>query len=171
MGAVELISLYDTLFKVSLFIALLGFGLAIFFFFYFDIRTVYELMTGKAKQDTVRRMAEQNAKTGNLRNQFAFTGPMTKGKTGKTGRRGMTDTLTQEIHHTIQQPAEAETTYLSDEPQMNTTVLANDDQMNTTVLAEENFQSAMTQTLSAPVGQFRFMMTENTLVIHTDEII
>ena len=56
MNAVEMISLYGNLFYVSLAIAVVGLGLAVFFFFYFDIPTVHALMTGKAKEETIRRI-------------------------------------------------------------------------------------------------------------------
>jgi len=162
MTAAELISLYDTLFNVSLCIALLGLGLSVFLFFYFDIRTVYALMTGKAKQETIRRMAEQNAKTGNLRNQYLHTGPTGRtGKTGKSGPLGFTGSLTEQIAPTpVQQAVEPETA-----------VLVEDVVMETNVLNAASAQTVETAVLSTPANQFRFLLTENTLVIHTDEII
>lgn len=73
MNAAEEIALYNDLFYVSLVVAIIGLGFAIFFFFYFKIPVVFALMTGSAKRETLQRMEEQNARTGKLRS--AHTGP------------------------------------------------------------------------------------------------
>lgn len=150
MSAVELISLYRTLFFVSLGIALLGLVLAVFFFFFFDIRTVYAMMTGRAKEQTVRRMAEQNAKTGNLRKQHIHTGPT--GETGQTKGSAKVEVLIQP-----EAPAASETVVLQPDTAGETVVL-------------ENSTADETAVLSAHSG-FCFDLTETTLVIHTNEII
>ena len=80
----ELISLFTTLAYVFMGIAILGLALAVFFFFYFDIPTVYITMTGKAKKDTIRKMEEENFKSGKLRYQY----PATTGKTKRSGKLG-----------------------------------------------------------------------------------
>lgn len=77
MNAAEQISLYENLVYVSLVVAIVGLGFAIFFFFYFKIPVVFALMTGSAKRETLQRMEQQNAKTGKLRS--AHTGPTGSG--------------------------------------------------------------------------------------------
>ena len=195
MNAVEMISLYGTLFYVSLAVAVVGLALAVFFFFFFDIPTVYALMTGKAKEDTIRRMAEQNAKTGNLRNQYIHTGPT--GRTGKTKGSGNTGGLTQNVaQHQVQQPqpaAAGQTAPLAEPERYETSVLQTPTQ-ETTILSEAapetqvlgygNAEAGETAMLSNPgtyapqaaapaqmPSGFRFDVTESTLVIHTNEII
>lgn len=129
MNAVEMISLYGNLFYVSMAIAVVGLGLSVFFFFYFDIPTVYALMTGKAKEDTIRRMAEQNAKTGTLKNQYIHTGP-----TGKTGKNGNSGPMTQNVARSAPQPvADGQTAPLAAPEQNETTILQTATQ-ETTVL-------------------------------------
>lgn len=165
MSAIELIALYKRLFYVSLGVAILGLVLAVFFFFFFDIRTVYALMTGKAKEKTVRRMAEQNAKTGNLRNQHIHTGPT--GKTGKTG-------VKREVVPPPKQPEgqSAGAANGQTEQAVSETTVLQPEAAQTTVL-QDNDQVGQTSILEKPEtkGSYRFDVTENTLVIHTDEII
>lgn len=162
MSAIELIALYKRLFYVSLGVAVLGLVLAVFFFFFFDIRTVYALMTGKAKEKTVRRMAEQNAKTGNLRNQHIHTGPT--GKTGRTGPKTAPAVAQPQAQATpamaVQPEPAAETAVLQPEAG-ETSVLQSDEAMGQTSILEKPDTK----------GSYRFDVTENTLVIHTDEII
>ena len=185
MNAVELIALYGNLFYVSVGIAVVGLGLAIFFFFYFDIPTVYALMTGKAKEDTIRRMAEQNAKTGNLRNPYGVTG---KNKApGSTGP--LTQNVSQPVQHTIQSPVSDQTVPLAEPERYETSVLQTpvaettilrDDAPETQILGYEPEAGATAVLDKAPYvnepvapaySDFRFTLTENTLVIHTNEII
>lgn len=165
MNEIQLISLYSTLFYVSMAVAIVGLGLAVFFFWFFDIPTVYALMTGKAKENTIRRMAEQNAKTGTLRNQHIHTGP-----TGRTGK-------TKSSAELVQQPQPAvEQTVPAAEPEIDeTSVLQNS--VETVVLNQSGADAGETALLSAapapdpvPAG-FRFCVTESTIVIHTDEMI
>ena len=159
MNAVEMISLYGTLFYVSLGVALLGLALAVFFFFYFDIRTVYALMTGKAKADTIRRMNEQNQKTGNLRNAYIHTGP--------TGRTGKTTATASAVPAEAPEATAGQTAPLAPHDSMETTVLQQEDMAETTILQPED--TAETTVLGH--SGIRFDLTESTLVIHTDEII
>jgi len=85
------IAIYNTLFYVFLGITALGLVLSIFFFFYFDIPTTRAMLTGKAKQNTIRRMEEKNAKTGELKYQYpSTTADMApRGRTGRTGQTGV----------------------------------------------------------------------------------
>lgn len=168
MDAIEKISLYGTMFYVFMGIAVLGFVLAVFFFFYFDIPTVYAMMTGKAKRETVRRMEEENAKTGKLRNYYGNTG-----KTGKTGKKRnveVVNPVTREYPSPAVAGERPETSVLSSKT-METAVLHPDTQ-ETEILSTQYIPSAdKTEILREPVQDSLFQVTETTLVIHTDEMI
>jgi len=175
------ISLYNTLFYVSMGVAALGLAMAVFFFFYFDIPAVYAMMTGKARKETVRRMEEQNARTGRLRMEHGHSGRTGRtGHTSRTGRTGRTGKFrSAEVVHpealvpqvpeqrpdtgvlSVQTP---ETSVLAEET--GATVMLNRNVPQDTTWAEE------TEVLHTPArNSFPFHMTETTLVIHTDEII
>lgn len=155
MDAVQLIKLYETLFYVSLALTILGLGLAVFFFFFFDIRTVFAMETGKARNDTIRRMMEQNAKTGNLRTTYT-------GNTGRTGATGRTSG--KRVTHP-EPKVEVLSKTASDVEQ--TTVLQTPAAEETMLLQREEVQETVMLKKRAP--DFRFELTENTVVIHTDE--
>lgn len=174
MEAVERIPIYNTLFYVSLGVAILGLILAAFFFFYFNIPTVRAMMTGKAKKDTIRRMEEQNAKTGRLRAPISGT----MGKTGSTGRTQpqtpvQKQAVTQPVPHTTEdvrpetqvlQTAVPETAVLQSSA-LETTVLGQETKIQEEECGKTEMLHPMEQT------QFRFLVTETTLVVHTDEVI
>lgn len=170
MDAVELIQLYETLFYVSVALTVLGFGLAVFFFFFFRIPDVRALMTGKARADTVRRIEEQNAKTGTLRTPA----PGTSGEIGRSGRIGRTSRIGRAVIEPPPQPQQnaeqsvqySEETAVLQNDAADTSVLATD----ATVVLHRDHTEETTVLTRVPEG-FRFNITEATLVIHTDEII
>ena len=184
MNAAEQISLFNTLFYVSMSLTIVGLALAVFFFFYFDIPRVHAMMTGKAKRDTIRKMEEQNAMTGKLRmNYTGYTGetgdPARTGKLGRTGRTGRTGEI-QESR--IQNPAPAPQQHDQETVTPETAVLQTN-APETEVLYENAGETAIlgaapvqeeageTAVLNHDLGGFRFQITETTLVIHTNEII
>lgn len=177
------ISLLNTLFYVSMAVAVMGLVLAIFFFFYFDIPTVYAMMTGKARKETVRRMEEQNARTGRLRTVHGHTEKTGKtGKIGKTGRTGMTGKVrSAEVAHPAAPAYQPQPAAYQD--RMETSVLSQA-APETNVLGSTTAETAMlnrpapaaqesnqTTILHQAAPAIPFYMTETTLVIHTDEII
>lgn len=68
--AEQLISLYHTGFIVCLCLAILFAVLSVIIFFVFDIRGVFDFMTGRAEKRTIRKMEEENARTGKLREEY-----------------------------------------------------------------------------------------------------
>lgn len=168
MNALAQISLYNNLFYVFLGIAVLGFVLSVFFFFYFDIPTVYAMMTGKARKDTIRRMEEQNAKTGNLR----FRSPSQSGQTVKSGAADRSGNTGKPRSARPSPPAE---TAVLQTAAPETAVLQNE--TGRTVLLHSNGPSAQSESpaQAQPVQpeqrSFRFQVTETTVVIHTNEFI
>lgn len=184
MNAVEQISLFNTLFYVSMGLAIAGLALAVFFFFYFDIPRVYAMMTGKAKRDTIRKMEEQNAMTGRLRaNYTGYTGetgdPARTGKLGRTGRTGKTGQVRNvEIQHpapvpvqSYQEAAAPETAVL--QAYAPETEVLYENAGETAILGGAPVQqdAGETAVLKHDLDGFRFQVTETTLVIHTNEII
>lgn len=163
MDSVQQMSLFSTLVKVSAAVAILGFVLAVLFFFLFDIRGIYALRTGKAKRETIERMAEQHSKTGRLHKASGrikdAAGPVVQAPSQirtadiQTDAFGMTEM--------VGRPQTYETSVLQTTG-METSVL--------TAVQQEN----ETSVLSAAVpreSSIRFEITESTLVIHTNEII
>lgn len=161
MDPVKMISLYETLFFVSMGIAILGLALAVFFFIRFDIRTVYLLMTGKAKDETIRRMTEQNAKTGNLR-YSAY------GKSGSLGgAKAVSGPLSQEFSGEIKESPQVS----APEPVSETTVLGGDAAETSVLVPEDAGATAvLTREAAEPaVPNFRFEVTESTVSVNTNE--
>lgn len=151
------ISLFNTLFYVSLAVAALGLGFAIFFFFFFDIRSVHARLTGRAKEKTIRKMLEQNAKTGNLRPAPMF-------HTGPTGQTGETS------GPIIKQPKTARTKPTKQTEEYETVVLQSSESGQTAPLSVEMAPDYVQggQQMPSDIG---FELSENTVLIHTDEII
>lgn len=181
MDAAAKMQLFETLFYVSTAIMVIGFGLAIFFFFYFDIRSVRALMTGKAKRDVIQRMAEQNARTGSLR---ATTGSTRDPSVPVVQHpsRVVTADIQSSAPVVAAPAAQAETTVLVNNEE--TTILNNAE--DTTVLSAhsapaaepqpqaEEYSGETTILTAAPAPAapaIRFDITESALVIHTNEII
>lgn len=185
MDAVELISLYNTLFYVFLGIAALGLALTVFFFFYFDIPTVYAMITGKAREQTIQRMQEKHAKTGNLRFQYpGHTGDMKSGHTGRIGhsrRLARSERLSRNSHsgelgtetgaaanaqvaNILAQAAEPETAVLQTEASETSVLGAAVVQIPK---SDELGQTEMLQPKAAV--NFRFEVTQTNVLIHTEE--
>lgn len=182
------ISLLNTLFYVSAAIAALGLFLSVFFFFYFDIPTVRAMMTGRVRQETVRRMAELNARTGRLRTEKENSGRLGRsgrlgksgklgnsGRLGRSGRLGKTEetAAAEQVHinpTVYQHPQRLDTSVLTVETP-DTAVL--DTSQAETVILNRPGQDPQPQPAAAPVAvnTVAFCVTETTLVIHTDEIL
>lgn len=70
METEQLIGLYHTGFIVCLILTILFVALSVLLFFKLRIRDVFNFMTGRAEKMTIRRMEEENAKTGKLRQEY-----------------------------------------------------------------------------------------------------
>ena len=177
MEAVNQIQLYSVLFYISLAVTLVGLGLAVFFFFYFDIRNVRAIMTGSAKQKEIEKLNKRNAMTGKLTtDSLNMSGHLT-GQTGPIGP-------------VIQNPAPAnsgasettvlapdsettETTILTpDSGSAETSVLSPDDECPTAILgAAETGHPAAAAAPQQPAPRIRFEVTQSVMEIHTNEYI
>lgn len=186
MDAIARIELYNQLFYVSAVIAVVGFLLAVFFFFLFDIPGIIAMMTGKARKQTIREMEAESARSGSIRFQYpkAHTeGIGRKGKTGRTGKTGHTKRSSgipetapppKSSDFPAQKPPERRPeTVVLNTPAPDTAVLAQNaqDTVPLQVAAARAADSGKTEILTQSVVGFRFQMTENTMVIHTDEMI
>lgn len=203
MEALQNISLFQNLIYVSYALMALGLGLAIFFFFYFKIPDVFMMMTGRAKKETVQRIAEENFKTGKLR-MGPVTGPTKRSGNLKSGglkchtgsiaavhissdtgpvtepQADNTTILAEQTPETDVLSQGSETTVLSEQIQetsvlshggFETAPLNHSVPGNEVLTAEEELPASYGETsiLSQTAPQIRFEITENTLVIHTDE--
>ena len=163
MEALESISLYQNLVYISYAVAVIGLGLSVFFFFYYNIPDVFRLMTGRGKQEKLKKISEENFKTGNIRFN-STTGP-TKHSNNARGHTGSIAAVhikseSQELTEPV-----AETSVL-EKPVGETTVLENPEQ-ETTVLLHRQDAPAATQ--PAAVKDIHFQVVEQTMLIHTDE--
>ena len=162
MTAQAQIELFGALFYVCMVIAIIGLGLAVLFFFIFDIPSVYALMTGKAKRQTVERMAEQNSKTGRLQQtpvseNIRGAGPVVQNPVAATIDE-----------HTAQLDVVADTTILTE--QAAETAVLSAQAAETSVLSRRNSAARQERQVNA-APRIHFEITEDTLVIHTAEII
>lgn len=145
MNAQSMIAAYNTGFTVCLVITVLAVASAVFLFFKFDIRTIFAIRTGRAERQTIEKLREANARTGTLRPApEAYTAEGVAAPTAETtplAQTGQTGA------------AAAETTPLAQTP-----------------AAAPPAAAAAEVTAPLPPG-IRFVITENTLIVHTDEVI
>ena len=146
----EVIALYDLLFWLSLGLAGIGLVFSILTFFVFDIRKIFAIKTGHAEKVSMQRTTEKNAATGKLKEDYSFEyNTMTMGrKTKKMFTTGKTGNTSKQVA--------AETTQLNQKP--------------APVSNEVTVPDVPVQ--EAPVHSSNgFVITENVMVIHTNEVI
>lgn len=66
-NAQSLIQIYNTGFIVCVIITIAAFLSSAFMFFKFDIRTIFAIRTGHAEKISIKKMEDENARTGMLR--------------------------------------------------------------------------------------------------------
>ena len=163
MGSIQT---FHTGFMACLIIMIVSVVAAVIMFFLFDIRTIFAIRTGRAQQRDMEKTREKNLKTDQLggRKRFVFgSGGLTGGgKTGRTDLHGRTGSIgkTEETGPAAAEPSNQPS---SDEILLETAPLAESDPGATTYLKQQAQQS-----IPLPAG-FVFNVTENTLVIHTEE--
>ena len=188
----RLISIYHTGFIVCAILLVVGIALAVLFFFMFDIRNVYMIRTGRAKQKTIEEMQARNLKTGKLSTSAPYTdsGELRKKdekrKTGafKTGAFRLPERRKVTVEPPKESPKHPQPASASSPGE---TVLLNEAPAGSGVAAsavrsapDPNFDPLATEVLStdkqaaepaASKTGFRFTITERTIVIHTSESI
>ena len=158
----------------------------IFFFFYFDIRSVYALMTGKAKRQTIERMAQNHNRTGRLQPvSGSVRDPSIPVVQNPLTERTSTQAKSDSTQQAPVYAAKAETVSLGMTPDTavlngtpDTTILGGTPEtmvlnaVDATAPAAGDTMVLSAQPAIAPVvPSIRFDVTESTLVIHTNEII
>lgn len=177
----QLITIYHTGFIASLVLLLTGIALAVLFFFIFDIRKIYMMRTGKAKQQTINEMKERNLKTGKLSVSSPYTDSgnlKRKEEKRKTGSFRITNPKPAQAVNAGSVSPSSETILAGPAPE--TAVLQSGvpesasiapqkiaDPLETAMLANSRNDSVPVRT--SPT--FRFTLTERTIVTHTTEII
>ena len=174
MNAIEL---YEKLFYVFAGMGALSLVLSVFLFFRFDIPQTFAMLTGKKRRKTIQEIENRNIQTGKLRqypkayteeqsphtarrrHTGAQSGPVKTGNTGKTRQ----DAARQKPAPRPV-PAERPETEVLSGPAAQTVILS-----KPTGITEDLGQTEILR----PVQEvnFYFQITENTVSIHTDELI
>lgn len=157
---------------VSIIISVVGIGLAVLMFFKYDIRTIHAIRTGKAEAISVRKMNEDNLKTGQIQKEIDLdftTGNLKskklKNKSGKLDKPVEFDTPDMETMPL----SEAQTDgaeYLIDETVIPSNAAAPVNESCTTVLHQREEQQEKCTEL--PI---KFDIIEEIIIIHTDEVV
>lgn len=195
----DLINIFQTCFQVCLAFTVLFFIITVILFFLFDIRTIFNIRTGRAKNKTIKEMQQANNKTGRLRvGGKTLTSKLEKAKKGIPKDTVFTPPPHKQLNNNYSQPtydnSGAPTDVLSDN-NPNTEVLR-EDFAQTELLSQnnsitvENYSSggnpttqlSQTDTVGASVNtdnnfsglssaDIHFCVTKNICIIHTDEVI
>ena len=192
----RLITIYHTGFIVCAILFVIGILLALAFFFMFDIRNIFLLRTGRAKQQTISEMQERNLRTGKLSEGSPYTdsGELKrkeeKRRTGafkssklKASKAGTAKTASAPPAGAAPGGPIAETAVLqSAGAAPETAVLQSEaapaasagksaqvynDPLQTAMLASSKRDEEPAQ----PKSSFKFTLTERTIIIHTTESI
>ncbi|MDD2980446.1 MAG: hypothetical protein PHN80_10780 [Hespellia sp.] len=71
----QMINIYHTAFIVSLILFIVFLAVTIFLFFFFDIRKIFDIRTGRGAKRKIQKMEEINAQTGKLRQDMVGQTP------------------------------------------------------------------------------------------------
>lgn len=188
MDVATKIETFNILFYVSMAVAILGLGMSIYFFFHYDIPSVWSFLTGSAKRKAIEEMKENDYRPGS----HAYSRiRQSSGKSSQGTRRpakqkrpaprsaqprmeDLSDSRSAEMQadETDVLSVSTETDVLAETSALNIQpVLKNE---GSEIQIRQDAQTASTEQLSisnAPASLFHFEITENTLVIHTDEYI
>ena len=194
----QLIAIYHTAFIVSALVMCIGLILAVAFFFLFDIKNIFMIRTGKAKQKSISEMQERNLQTGKLssspytdsgeirrkkekRKTGAFRVPDKKpGTVVQPAKRPMESTVPlQESgavgktdQTTLDSPLETSLLGTSSSNPSNDETLYQNESSQYEVQGTEVLGGGSDQPMPAQAGSgFKFTVTERTIVIHTNESI
>ena len=188
------LQLFQNLFYVFLGIAILGFLLTVLFFFLYRIPELFALVTGRTQKKTLERMRKRQSESSGSLRERASTGKelQASGVLAASTGLGTTKPITQELRQKqeaetgLSEGAEAtsllekapETSLLSG-PKLETTVLSRSlkEQWGRVVKneksADEKHQTTALAPLTASLGdkEFRFEITEESMLIHSQELI
>lgn len=184
MQAESNIELFGTLSTVCFVIAIVAFLLAAFFFFYFDIPTVFALKTGRAKKKTLERIQQQNSYTDKIRKE-AQAAPVHEAPSSQhviitnpdeTNKRNVDTVALNDSADTSLLQNETETALLKNEAE--TSLLKND--AETALLSSRDGETSLLNGASDLLAgakpsikdpSWQFELLEETVMIHTKELI
>ena len=174
MDAVARMQMFQKLFYVSLTLAGIGLGLAIFFFFYFNIREIYMIRSGKDRKNAVEDMTQRSARNGRLRRmnkqpqkQSGKPVDSVPAAAAPVAPAAAMDTMPlNQANSTYTEPVSEETTYLNEQA-----ATASFKEHTELLFGEETTELRSNQRAENAAAACGFVLTENTILIHTDEII
>lgn len=163
--AQQLIQAYRLGFNISAILTVLAILSAVFIFFKFDIRTIFSIRTGRAAKKTIEKMAMENAKTGRLRQDEILVTEGSAAHNAQSLSGGNIPPGTADEQTAPLGAAAAQTDVLAANCR--------------DVPHQPPFASGVPATpvtapiFPAPVAQpgFPFTITENVMIIHTNELI
>lgn len=186
----DLISIFRICFYICLAFTILFFIISVVLFFLFDIKTIFNIRTGRAKQKTIKEMQAANNSTGRLRvDGKTLTSQLSKNDKKNIGKKRENIIVPPQTEPVKEQHVNQSKTPYGDGSE-NTTVLPQDAEP-TAVLSQPDIQSydpgaQTTQQLSESdmnnigydnsfaydnVQNVNFQIVKKLVVIHTDEII
>lgn len=179
------ISILDTGFTICLAFTILFFIISLVLFFFFDIKTIFNIRTGRAQAKTVKEMKNANASTGRLRVAGKTqTSKLDSDAKGKTRPPVVSMPVTEKISNNQAASIEKSTDVISQGSE-NTTLLtadagatevltqqqgANVEFGGTTVLSEID-RNAMNNNIANAIASINFKVIKKQVYIHTNEII
>ena len=183
MEALQQISLFSSLFYVALGVAGIGLLLTVFLYFYFDIPTVYALLSGKAKKKSIERMMAVSEKGESIRAKSS-TSRKLKEEAAKLVVTTPSEQLARQ-NNTGETKTEANTTVISEPLPKNADAPQSEPVLpqaqETTVLTEEQTVDDMfdpggktmllTDRRDTSNTGLNFELIEQIILIHTEEII
>lgn len=186
----DLISIFRICFYICLAFTILFFIISVVLFFLFDIKTIFNIRTGRAKQKTIKEMQAANNSTGRLRvDGKTLTSQLSKNGKKNIGKKRENVIVPPQTEPVKEQYVNQNKTPYGDGSE-NTTVLQPQAEP-TAVLSQPDIQSydpgaQTTQQLSESdmnnigydnsfaydnVQNVNFQIVKKLVVIHTDEII
>ncbi len=183
MNPEQSIQLFTILFYIFLAVMIVGFGLAVFYFFYYRIPQVYALLTGRAQRKTVEkmqksgrliseeeRMAENDAHIGAENGVIDVSDDYITERIGNVkpvhvGAQQLSNGAGGDSAKTTILEAETETTVLA--PEQETSVLSQE----TEAIVPGSYVGVSDETegFDETGPQYYFKITQHTMVIHTNE--
>ncbi len=153
--------------------------LAVLFFFLFDIPNIFMLRTGRGKKIALQKAAENNAKTGALRNEIDMDYTTMDientedspgdDNTGKEEKKSVVEVLCEQEKKS-EQEAEASKTEAEDTAKPASKTEA-EDTAKPAFKTEAEDNAEPDKVKKAEIDGVYFRIKENTAVIHTDESI
>ena len=155
-NSIRLLGIFQTGFTVFLVLAIIFLILSVILFVKFDIRGIWQMRSGKARNRAIREKEEEAAKSGNIRS--------VRRPAPELQRSGELNVGAEESGKPVTGPISTERTHITppEKPQMQpTSQQLRDGTTLTTVLKPEERQA----------GTGKFIIEKQIIFIHTEEVI